>query len=1269
MADDQGYSFDDVMGPQQSAPPDVQPSAPPPDSAPAAHPEGGLSFDEVMNSRPERTWGEELGRDVRTFARGVLPTTAGVIGGTLAAAPGAAVGSALGPAGTIAGGVASGVAGGFAAGAAAQVAQDKITDALGIDSPENRAADAADPNLGSRVAEFAPAAVSLGTGGLGATLARRALSGAAMGAIDIGQQVATKGEIDPTEAAVAAGTGALFTKPRGFVPGEGKLPNVFGDQGSAPEGEPAPTDRPPDAAPPGEGQPVNENAPKATPEEHQVYHSADSGSMPANTLGTAVSQAQPDGIHEQYTGGVAPKAGEFSAGTGDIGRDQGKRSLNAPEGVVGADDNPGVQMVEPGMPGPALKAALGVSPEIGDRDLLTGKPDDQPQTPRPQALMPRPPIGADQPFSPADTTMKYQWPGEKARVRVPAGSREVPAAGEQTAPPAGETQKTPTENDDIAARVLQEIEADPHAHNEFLDGPQEQPNGVTEPPRAQFGQRPQSMTEMLYNGGERPGEIIRPEQGADLLRKIEADPNAHIEELDGPKPKPQSVGAAALGDKDFGSAEPPAAGRMSRVSKLGDVLKNFGPNWVKQAFTPELVNKDTRAADTAIREGQGLTNREQSQLNHNTKELERAINRAPADQREQYVDTFQRGVPNTNELAKLAPGSLAAERSFQDRIRGEDPNGAWHSNFLPKMFADEEGARNFSTDWREEHADPPTIGDFRQNGFALKDKFNRQDGSVDPMKVKTELYGGMSRFLEGKRITDKMVDDGTIYEHQGPGLEKLDNLSAGNRSYYATPEVKTVLDRYFDPGSQDVTSKSFLNAAQKVKNTTTALQLIGGGYHLVAETQEAFIGDLMRAVSHVAAGDVGKAGKILAGSPLAPLRAYKAGSQILKGYLDPSKVDPAMGKAIDYMTKAGLTAERVQRYTPESGTVRGFFEAANKAALKLELGEHAQTMKNFAKNPKEAAMTPFRVAGQAMQSIMEPLFNQYIPQLKMGVAYQQFADYLAANPGKSEQHYTEIAKRVLKSVDDRLGEMNQSTLYWNNTIKRAANLAMISPGWETGTIRAALGGGYKMLTNPKSMSIKSDDFHPNAAWPIAFALGTAFVNSTYQFLKTGKPPEEPTDAFFPKTGGKDQHGNAQRAILPGYEKDVYGWWDAATNNKGLTRNASSMAYNKLAAAPRAVWDTLANKDWAGKQIYNPDDPLHKKMADYFHYLQTSFAPIMAKQLKGDQNPKSAISTAESGVGIRQAPSSIQNPGAAVGTAKANKKEAEEAARFRKKYPQ
>ncbi len=179
-----------------------------------------------------------VGAGLRGLLRGTLPTLAAVGAGSLV---GGAVGAAAAPLTTPVGGAVAGAAAGLTTGAvvggAVQKGQDWLADKLGLDSPEQRAADEQQQPYISEAANLAPAALALQPGKLATPIIQRLLGAGLLGGANIGQQYVEKGSVDPTEALIAGAAGGAFVgerpwmaglsaKARGAIPGRPGVPNT-----------------------------------------------------------------------------------------------------------------------------------------------------------------------------------------------------------------------------------------------------------------------------------------------------------------------------------------------------------------------------------------------------------------------------------------------------------------------------------------------------------------------------------------------------------------------------------------------------------------------------------------------------------------------------------------------------------------------------------------------------------------------------------------------------------------------------------------------------------------------------------------------------------------------------------------------------------------------------------------------------------------------------------------------------------------------------------
>jgi hypothetical protein len=211
--------------------------------------------------------------------------------------------------------------------------------------------------------------------------------------------------------------------------------------------------------------------------------------------------------------------------------------------------------------------------------------------------------------------------------------------------------------------------------------------------------------------------------------------------------------------------------------------------------------------------------------------------------------------------------------------------------------------------------------------------------------------------------------------------------------------------------------------------------------------------------------------------------------------------------------------------------------------------------------------------------------------------------------------------------------MVQSNIFWKAQLKQSMQLAMRSYSWNLGTVREIGGGALSLARNPGRLSMKGNDYDPRAAYVVALPIVVAAASSVYQFLKTGEMPKDTTDLLAGRTGGKTQSGTPERAMLPGYEKDVYGWF----------HDPKQEAVNKIATAPRLIWETLANKDYAGHQIADPRDPLLQRLQSYGAHVANSLGPISVKQMVQGEKQGSNITFPERATAIRPAPSWLQEP--------------------------
>ena len=237
-----------------------------------------------------------------------------------------------------------------------------------------------------------------------------------------------------------------------------------------------------------------------------------------------------------------------------------------------------------------------------------------------------------------------------------------------------------------------------------------------------------------------------------------------------------------------------------------------------------------------------------------------------------------------------------------------------------------------------------------------------------------------------------------------------------------------------------------------------------------------------------------------------------------------------------------------------------------------------------------------------------------------------------------EEH--DMAMRIWDDVENRFGMMTHDNLFINRKIKEGMQIGMTSPTWTIGFIKNFAGGLGRGVMHPSRALMGSKDYDPNISSAITLGITLALTSGIYQYLKTGKPPGSIQDLMAGQTGGKTSTGQPERAILPGFQKDVYGWFHDPINE----------AYNKIGPLPKSLIETATNKGWTQTSkgarygpISNANDPFWKQVYDRGSHLAHSIEPISAQQLTKKPSAGSNISTAERAAAIREAPKYI-NPG-------------------------
>ena len=1151
----------------------------------------------------------------KSFARSAIPNTLGAIAGI---GTGALLAPEVSPFVSIPAGFA-------AAGAvtyAAQKAQDTITDALGITSPEQEAADVQAHPTAATVGELGTAAITFGAG-LEASLAKRALSGGIVGAVNVGQQYAETGTVDPTQALAAAAVGAALPNVNKWAQDTSEtLASRLGGKLAKSGTQVAPNSA---ASTPVEQQIVT-NTPPATPA------GAGNAFEHGQTPGTSSDQS------ENPAAGMDAAQGGFSAGVSGLPRDQGKGSPIRSEGVAGAPSTT-VDAITPGIGGQDNAAAL-------------------------TALQPEPPTNNDQLTRPQEQPSPVNGP-----PRAP-GVEPTP-----NAPPEGQngiqaTPEYPAPNTAGLDRRQQTPMFAPY------EGP-ERRLGV--PGAANPDEGLLQSSQMQRQAADRALAKAQAGQGEEAPTTGAFDAISQRQQFQKGPPPSLDEATTAL-EKSNGTQyqqQPPATQKAIDAvdDKLGRVplrARNAFEDWANKTFAGKIFNpggidQSGAKAQLAFRSELGDITHQQALFEKAmTPEIRDFVGSLSPEQQEELSIAMQqknpvqylKGMPGAEPFVQAARKITRDDWNFMMKKGIMDP-AQYEENYFPQMWKNENDAAQFLDSWRARQGSKsgfmakqiPDIATGKAAGLELK-----YPNPIEALMVRRNMnfrYQMLNKILtdnithteSGKPVGPNEL--GVIRDTPQPGDIQLTARGIGDRKLYAPEGFATAFNNHYSPGWRSTPAGTqVMDALQPATSWATSLLLGLSAFHGFTMTNEGFLSRVALGMNQLAR-DPGQAIKTLAASPIGARTFFKAGGKDLQqAYLDQAATtDPHLREIVRLMKETNFPV------IGHSGSTLEFrVGGPNETAKNLNPAPAENVMQAFGnalKQAKNDAVTDFRDAGgnpikigtatlkgvgAAIQAISHPLFGHIIPQMKAGVMRENLGEWLLQNKGASEDEKLNAAIKIGNDVENRFGLMTRDNLFINNKLNEAMQVTMTSPTWTLGFMRGVVGGTVSGVMHPSRFSMKSPNYDPRIGAGLALGITVAMMNSAYQYLKTGKPPESLTDLLAPQTGGHTQSG-PERAILPGFQKDIYGW----------IHDPMQEAENKVGILPRTAIELATNKGWTQTPkgprygpIANENDPFLQRLKQYGQHVLQNFSPISV-QAATSKRPGSNISLPERLTAIRPAP--------------------------------
>lgn len=500
----------------------------------------------------------------------------------------------------------------------------------------------------------------------------------------------------------------------------------------------------------------------------------------------------------------------------------------------------------------------------------------------------------------------------------------------------------------------------------------------------------------------------------------------------------------------------------------------------------------------------------------------------------------------------------------------------------------------------------------------------------------------MQKFITANRMFDtlkniKYVKFVRLGETPPTGFRKLDDrisniyfpttpgmVHAG--SYYVEENTARILNNFL---SRDLVRESHLGRGLlALKNVTTSIELSLSPFHaaytsLTSVASE--IGTGLQKMYNIGLLQ-GNSKEFLKGlsdialSVRSPYYLTRIGTNIIQMVRDKDFLKTPAGKSF------------INEFPDAKQLLDDLFTGGGKLAMHQDYKINSlRAFKEGIKNKDGWAVTLSAIPA-ANEVIMKPLFEQFIPRLKIGNFLREYSAELVARKDQLDSGKLtrpQLARQVWDSVENRFGEMNFDNLFWNRTFKSAMQLVFRSVTWKIGALKNIGQGTMGQIGEiiDGIQSNKAPKLNRNTAYLLGIA---ALIVATAEIIQRSNgqgSPKNFKDIIAPRY---DEEGN--RISLNTHMKD---WIHIIHSPAGFAKNSLTGAIGKEID----IWD---NKDFYGTNIYNEDDPIWRKELDKFHHrFPTPFSVTSMQRLNQLDAPAALKFTTSTGF-TQPSPSYITN---------------------------
>lgn len=576
-----------------------------------------------------------------------------------------------------------------------------------------------------------------------------------------------------------------------------------------------------------------------------------------------------------------------------------------------------------------------------------------------------------------------------------------------------------------------------------------------------------------------------------------------------------------------------------------------------------------------------------------------------------------------------------------DEIKALHPSLEWKENHFRVLWQTIPGTEKQATNWNFTRMSRRPLagssGFLRQATLADMSEGIKKGGvpfTTNPIRMFKAAYADGMKFVTANRMFNALKDDKMIQfvrtGQRPPDFFVPINDKIAKKWFNTDKGLVKAGEYYIEEGAGRILNNHLSNdifrqrgtaigaigrGLMEMKNLYTTAELSLSGFHAVAESMETVSSTLGLAFRKlINLGVRGDFGAVKSGimdvlkSPFSPATTFVEGRSAIKFATAKDFENSAMGKR--WLAKTPDAAQYLTDFFHGGGLLKQSEDL--RANTFKAMKEHAG--KN---NYIGAAL---RALPALNETLLNPLFDTYIPALKVGMFFKEFPVLLKENESrlaKGTITREQLARKQVDFIDDRLGEMNFDNLFWNRSFKTATQFFFRSVTWKLGNLRAMAGAPVEQAKEfyDAAREHRAPMLMPKMAWFFGLTTMQVALAQVINKMFANKDIETFKDIVAPQINPDDPN---ERVMLPTYYKDLM---HMAHDPSGYLTTSMSGPLSKLAQIHE-------NRDFYNYQIYEPNDPALQKAKDaLLYFIPKPFSFSSASQMiqKGEPPAKVALS--------------------------------------------